>query len=31
MEDAALGLDFIEAANHRDLLSELIKRKKNGA
>tara|TARA_Y100000746_G_scaffold82257_1_gene69370 strand:+ start:635 stop:2635 length:2001 start_codon:yes stop_codon:yes gene_type:complete len=31
MEDAALGLDFIEAANLRDLLSELIKRKKNGA
>ena len=31
MEDAALDLDFIEAANLRDLLSELIKRKKNGA
>ena len=31
MENAALDLDFIEAANLRDLLSELIKRKKNGA
>ena len=31
MEDAALDLNFIEAANLRDLLSELIKRKKNGA
>ena len=31
MEDAALDLDFLEAANLRDLLSELIKRKKNGA
>ncbi len=31
MEDAALDLDFMEAANYRDLLSELIKRKKNGA
>ena len=31
MESAALDLDFIKAANLRDLLSELIKRKKNGA
>ena len=31
MESAALDLDFIEAAKYRDLLSELIKRKKNGA
>jgi excinuclease ABC subunit B len=31
MDNAALDLDFIEAANLRDLLSELIKRKKNGA
>jgi excinuclease ABC subunit B len=31
MENAALDLDFIEAANLRDLLSELIKRKKNSA
>ena len=31
MENAALDLDFIEASNLRGLLSELIKRKKNGA
>ena len=31
MESAALYLDFIKAAKYRDLLSELIKRKKNGA
>ena len=31
MESAALDLDFIRAAKYRDLLSELIKRKKNGA
>ena len=31
MESAALDLDFIKAAKYRDLLSELIKRKKNGA
>ena len=31
MEIAAIDLNFIKAANLRDMLSELVKRKKNGA
>jgi len=31
MEIAAIDLNFIKAANLRDILSELVKRKKNGA